>query len=308
MPYVMTRTTRRLVACAVFCCALAASGAWPAAAGDQAKLVWRAPDKGIQFNGLSSVQHNITFEMSAVLRGMAGHRADPIYVVEDRTRTYTTPHGVGDVYVNDAFARHHGGPNNTDTTVKRRTRKQIVPFDPSGRYSIEPFLCKDEPPLDDSNPNPTTYKQCPASDPADDHAYEDPGDAVFAQLPPGFIEVGQSWTFSRPVVVGREEGYGTLDYVDTLQRIDARGKQRIAVFDVTASGRINPSKDLQARGFHTATMTFSGTAEFDIGAGMPGVQHYTGHVDFHASIMGANIGYAFDEIYDGTPWTVSPAQ
>jgi hypothetical protein len=307
LPYMTSKATHRLLAFVFLSCLMMMTEVMPAAA-DQARLVWRAPAKGSQYNGISSVQHDITFQMSAVLRSMAGHRADPIYVVEDRTRTYTTPHGDSDVYVNDAFARHHGGPNNTDTTVKHRTRKQIVPFDPTGRYSFEPYLCKNEPPLDDSNPNPTSYKQCPPADAADDHAYEDPGDAALSQMPAGPIDVGESWTFSRPVVVGREEGSGTLDYVVTLQRIDERGKQRIAVFDVSASGRINPSGDLQARGFHTATMTFSGSAEFDIDAGIPGVQHYTGHVEFHASIMGANIGYAFDEIYDGTPWTISAAQ
>jgi hypothetical protein len=278
----------------------------PTAPSQQAHLVWRAPGKNEQFIGTSSVQHNITFEMSEVFKKMAGHRADPIYVVEDRSRIYTTPHGDETVYVNDAFARHHGGPNNTDPTVKKRDRKQIVPFEASGRIGYEPYLCKDEPPLDDSNASPTSYKACVSPEQASDRTYEDPGDAVLSELPGNALDIGQSWTFSRPVVVGREEGYGTLDYVVTLQRIEERGKQRIAVFDVSATGRINPSKDLQDRGFHTATMTFSGTAEFDLGQGTPGTQHYTGHVDFHASIMGANIGYAFDEVYDGAPWTVAP--
>ena len=308
MPYVMKSSAVRLLAVPA---ALAVLGLWaasPAPAGERIRLVWHAPDKDSQYVGASSVQHNITFEMSAVLKSMAGHRADPIYVVEDRSRVYTTPHGESQVYVNDAFARHHGGPNNTDPTVKKRTRKQIVPFDPSGRFGYEPFLCKDEPPLDDANANPTTFKQCPPADPPSDHAYEDPGDAVLTEFPAPPIEIGQSWTFSRPVVVGREEGYGTLDYVLTLQRVDDRGKRRVAVFDVSATGRITPSKDLADHGFHTATMTLSGTAEFDLSQGTPGVQHYTGHVDFHASIMGANIGYAFDEVYDGTPWTVAPVQ
>jgi hypothetical protein len=294
------------VAAAASLVVLGAAAPAPAPSSEQAHLVWRAPAKNEQFVGASSVQHNITFEMSAVFKKMAGHRADPIYVVEDRSRTYTAPHGESEVYVNDAFARHHGGPNNTDPTVRKRDRKQIVPFDATGRVGYEPYLCKDEPPLDDSNPNPTSYKACPSPGPASDRTYEDPGDAVLAELPASALDIGQSWTFSRPVVVGREEGYGTLDYVLTLQRIDERGKRKVAVFDVSATGRINPSKDLADRGFHTSTMTLSGTAEFDLSQGTPGMQHYTGHVDFHASIMGANIGYAFDEVYDGTPWTVAP--
>ncbi len=260
----------------------------------------------MQYNASSSIAQNITFQMSAMLRGMAGHRADPVYVIEDRTRTFIQ-HDNG-AYVNDAYSRRHGGPNNKDTTVKNRTRKQIVPFEAGGRYGIEPFLCKNEPPLDDANANPTAFKSCPPSDAAESRVYEDPGDAVLSELPAGPIEIGQSWTFSRSVVVGREEGYGSMNYVDTLQRIDEHGKQRIAVIDVTATGRINANKDLQSRGFHTATMTFAGTAEFDLGQGTPGSQHYTGRVEWHASIMGANIGFAYDEIYDAKPWTISAKQ
>lgn len=305
MPYLITkRFISCLRPCVVLLAAAALVGASPSPA-EQGHLAWHAPAPNSQINGDSTVQHNVTFLLSGVLRKMVGRRADPVYVIEDRTRTYTMPHGSNEVYVNDLFARHHGGPNNTDTTVKSRTRKQIVPFDANGRFSFEPFLCKGERPLDDTNPTWAAFKGCPATDAAADHAFQDPGDAALAQLPVGPAEIGQTWTFSRPVVVGREEGSGTLDFVDTLERIDDRGTHRIAVIDVTATGRMNPSADLKSRGFHTSTMTFSGTAEFDLGVGVPSVQHYTGHVEFHASIMGANIGYALDEIYDGKPWIVS---
>ncbi len=304
----MTPQARRLLAWPVMLALFGMGAATPTPGGDQTQLVWRAPAKDVQFVGASSVQHNITFQMSSVFKAMAGHRADPIYVVEDRTRIYTTPHGENDVYVDDAFARHHGGPASGDPTVVKRARKQIVPFQPDGRFGFEPYLCKDEPPLDDAHAHPSSFTACSSVGAPADRVYEDPGDAVLSEFPANPIGIGQSWTFSRPVVVGREEGYGSLDYVLTLQRIDQRGKRAIAVFDVSATGRINPSKDLQDHGFHTATMTFSGTAEFDLTQGTPGAQHYTGHVEFHASIMGANIGYAFDEIYDGTPWTVASAQ
>jgi hypothetical protein len=307
LPYTLNKFSKCLLVCATQVSLLSLLGASPAPSTDQVHILWRTPPKDSQFNAESSVQHNVTFLMSGILRTMAGHRADPVYVVEDRTRTYIM-HTASEIYVSDVFARHHGGPNNTDTTVKRRSRKQIVPFDASGRYGYEPFLCKGEPPLDDAHANWTEFKACPADEPSGDHAYEDPGDAVLSQLPAGQVEIGQTWTFSRPVVVGREEGSGTLDYVDTLQRIDERGSHRIAVIDVTAAGRINPNNDLKTKGFHTSTMTFSGTAEFDLGQGTPGVQHYTGHVEFHASIMGANIGYAIDEVYDGKPWTISAKQ
>ena len=308
MPYIIMK---KLMPCLRHCVAVlvpvALAGASPSPS-DLGHLAWRAPAHNSQLNGDSTVQHNVTFLLSGVLKGMVGHRADPVYVIEDRTRTYTIPHGSNEIYVNDLFARHHGGPNNTDSTVKRRTRKQIVPFDASGRSSFEPFLCKGERPLDDTNPTWAAFKGCPETDSPGDHAFQDPGDAALAELPVGPAEIGQTWAFSRPVVVGREEGSGTLDFVDTLQRIDERGTHRIAVIDVTATGRMNPSADLKSRGFHTSTMTFSGGAEFDLGQGVPGAQHYTGHVEFHASIMGANIGYALDEVYDGKPWTISAKQ
>jgi hypothetical protein len=304
LPYIVSDFSRRLLACAAFVMLLGLAGASPAPPADQVRIVWHAPAKDSQFVGLSTVQYNATFPMPGWLRAAAGHRADPVYVVEDRTRTYTTPQGDDVVFVDDAFARHHGGPSNTDTTVKRRSRKQIVPFDTSGRYGYEPFLCKDEPPLNDANPNPTEFSKCSTDDPTD-RRFEDPGDAALAEFPAGSVEIGQSWTFSRKVAVGREQGSGTMDYVDTLQRIDERGRQRIAVIDVSASARITPPADEQSKGFHTATMTFGGTAEFDLGQGTPGVQHYTGRVEWHTSLMGVSVGEILDEIYDAKPWTQS---
>jgi hypothetical protein len=305
LPYVVKNFSRCAAAIAVGFSLVALLAATPKPATSKVHLAWRAPAKDSQFDAASSVQQDVTFQMSAALKAMAGHRADPIFVVEDRTRTFTAETGDTEISIVDSYARRHGGPNNTDPTVKRRTRKQIITFEPSGQYGIEPFLCTNEPPLDDAHANPTTFSKCPAGDTPSSARYEDPGDAALSELPAGPIDVGQSWTFTRNVVVEREEGSGSLNFVDTLARVDERGNQHIAVIDVTATGRINPSSDLAAHGFHTATMTLTGTAEFNLDQGTPGTTHYSDEVEFHASIMGANIGYTINEIYDGSPWTVS---
>lgn len=305
MPYNAAASVRRRLAGLAAASSLLLSAASPQPAADQVRLVWRAPAKATQFDAASTVLMHATFTMPGWLRGMAGHRADPVYVIEDRTRTYASGQSEGAVDVTDDYARRHGGPNNTDTTVKRRARKQVVPFDPSGRYSIEPFLCKDEPVLNDRNANPATFTRCPGDEAPATYRYQDPGDAALAQLPAGAVEIGQTWTFSRPVQVGREQGSGTMDYVDTLQRIDERGGERIAVIDVAASGRITPPPDVQSRGFHTATMTYAGTAEFDISRGTPGTQHYAGRVEWSTRLMGVGVGEVFEETYDAKPWSIS---
>ena len=189
--------------------------------------------------------------------------------------------------------------------MKTRTRKQILQADASGQAALEPYLCKDEPPLNDANSNPASFSACTPSESSENRRYQDPGDAALAEFPSGPLSVGNSWSFTRSVVVGREFASGSLTYVDTLQRIEQRGDHQIAVIDVAATGRVDVAPDLQARGFHTGTMTLSGTAEFDMTTGKPGMQHYTGHADWHASILGANIGLSLDEVYDGKAWSAA---
>ncbi|HXW50396.1 MAG TPA: hypothetical protein VEJ41_00280 [Candidatus Acidoferrales bacterium] len=279
-------------------------GASPTPSATGAHLAWRAPQSGSHWVGLSTVDVTVTYQMSSVLKAMAGHRADPVYIIEDRTRTFA-PADVETVDVTDVFARRHGGPNPPDTTVKTRTRKQILPIDSSGQSGLEPYLCKDEPPLNDADPDPKSFTACaPAEAPAD-RRYQDAGDAALAELPAGPVAPGTSWSFTRPVIVSREFASGTLTYVDTLQRFEQRDGHEIAIVDVAATGRVDLASDLEARGFHTGTMTFSGTGEFDTTSGAPGTQHYTGHADWHASILGANIGLSLDEVYDAKPWTTA---
>jgi hypothetical protein len=299
----MTIFFRRLVAAVAPVFVLGLTGASPTPSAAVFHLAWRAPARGSQFDAASTVQYNEAFQMNGVLKAMAGHKADPIHVVEERSRTFAAQDAANEVYVDDNFARRHGGDHPGDTTVVRRERRQIVPFDPSGKYSFEPRLCKSEPPLNDREPHPTTYRRCPAGETNEVQQFQDPGDAALAELPNAPISVGQSWTFTRPVVVGRELSSGSLTYVDTLQRVEQRGSQHLAIINVAATGRIDIAKDLQARGFHTATMTFGGTAEFDLDRGTPGTQRYTGSVLWRTSILGARIGVAFDEAYDGKPWS-----
>lgn len=295
----------RLLSVGVLAFSLACFGAAPAPAGTATRLVWRAPAGSARWTGLSTVNVTVTYAMSSVLKAMAGHRADPVYVIEERTRTFSAGTAPGEIDINDQFSRKHGGTNPTDTTVKTRTRKQILQNDASGQTGLEPYLCKAEPPLNDTDPDPKTFAACSPAVPIESRRYEDPGDAALDQLPAGPVAPGASWTFTRAVIVGREFASGTITYVDTLQRIDQRSRHQIAVIDVAGTGRVDLAPDLQARGFHTGTMTFAGTGEFDLTAGSPGTQHYTGHADWHASILGANIGLALDEVYEGKAWSAA---
>jgi hypothetical protein len=283
--------------------ALAAS---PQPSAPALRLIWKAPQGNAHWVSQSSVNVTVTFQMSSVLKAMAGHRADPTYIVEDRTRTYAKGDATGSVNVDDAFTRRHGGPHPSDTEVKKRARKQTVSFDPSGRFGMGPFLCKGEPTLNDADPDPKTYHACPATETAGDHPYEDPGDAALAEFPAGPVTVGSSWSFTRPITAGRDFSSGTLTYVDTLQRVEERDGRQIAVIDVAATGRVDLPSDLVARGFHTGTMSLNGTAQFDVTRGVPDAAHYAAHALWHASILGANIGLAYDETYDATPWSVAP--
>lgn len=309
MPYVKERSIASYM---VVVAGLALLGA-TAPNSEQYLLAWHIPSHSSQLVATSTVDQNVSYQMSSMLKAAAGHRADPVYVVEARTRTFfvgapsgtTGAQSANQVYVDDQFARRHGGPNNTDTTVKRRSRKQIVPFDTSGKYSIEPYLCQNEPPLNDADPNPKTYSQCSEAS-SDQRHYQDPGDAALAEFPTAPIKVGSTWTFTRPVAVGREFASGTMTFVDTLQQVAQEGSNRVALVDVSGTGRIDVPKDLQSRGFHTTTMTFSGTAEFNLTSGAPGAQHYTGHAEWHASVFGAKIGIVLDETYDGKAWTSAP--
>lgn len=305
MPYPRNHFSR-LVGAAIAALVATCTAAAPAPQLTPLHLAWRAPQSSVDWLGLSTIDSTVTYQMSSVLKAMVGHRADPVYIIEDRTRTYSGTSQSSVVDVTDVFARRHGGPNPTDSTVKRRSRRQIVTFDPSGRFTIEPYLCKNEPPLDDANPDPKTYTACASAETPADHAYQDPGDAALAELPLGPVQIGKSWTFSRPVTVGREFSSGTMTYADTLQRVDQRSGDQIAVIDVAATGRVNLASDLEAKGFHTGTMSFSGTAEFNLTTGTPGLQHYSGHAEWHASLLGANIGLLYDEVYEGKPWSVAP--
>jgi hypothetical protein len=282
----------------------AASVAFPAIAAGQASLAWKAPAAGDRWTSLSTVNVTVTYQMNGVLKAMLGSRADPRYIIEDRTRTYSGGQAAGQINVDDVFVRHYGGPNPAAGSVTR-SRKQIVTYDPSGRWGIEPYLCPNEPALNDKNPNAPTFTACAPPQAQDQVRFQDPGDAALSVLPATPIQAGQTWTFSRKVAVGRELASGTMTYVDTVSRIDSVDNQQIAVIDVAGTGRVDPAADLQAKGFHTGTMSFTGTGQFNMTAGVPAAQHYTGHVEWHASILGANIGLIFDEVYDAKPWTLA---
>jgi hypothetical protein len=294
--------TRALLFLALALGALACLNAASAKGAMQAQLGWQAPQGDARWTALSTVNTTVTYVMSSVLKAMVGHRADPVYIIEDRTRTYSSAGSSDQLDVDDVFARRHGGPH-PDNALVQRSRKQIIAFEQGGQVGIEPYLCKAEPPLNDADPNPKSFSACASPEPAADRRYQDPGDAALAQLPGGPVQIGKSWSFTRFVTVGREFASGSLTYVDTVQGIDTVDGQQIADIDVAATGRVDLASDLEARGFHTGTMSFTGTAAFNMTTGMPAAQHYTGHAEWHASILGANIGLVYDEVYEGKPWT-----
>ncbi len=266
-----------------------------------AVLAWHSPPPGAAWVAHSTVTTILRYDMNGVLRAMAGHRADPIETIEERTRTLANQSS-DEVAITDDYSRRYGGARSTDGRIVRRVRRQLVPVDPAGTQSLEPYLCPGEPALNDANPNPSQFTACSSPQPPALRRYEDPGDAALAELPSGPSQPGRSWSFTRQVDVGREFASGTLTYVDTVQRFEQRGEDVVAVIDVAASGKVALTPDLQARGFHPAIMTLTGTAEFDATTGTPATQHYTGHVAWHASILGVPLGLLFDETYDATPW------
>ena len=60
-----------------------------------------APERHPLGRSLSTVDVTVTYEMSSVLKAMAGHKADPVYIIEDRTRTFAAETTSGQVDVTD---------------------------------------------------------------------------------------------------------------------------------------------------------------------------------------------------------------
>lgn len=236
------------------------------------RILWRlAPSTHYAAN--VQMTHIIRNDLGGVLKKLAGSKADPVTILENRTVDVAAgTNGAVDLAIVDV--RRYGGDKPRSNDTMRRATQFKGSIGPDG-------------------------KRTPSGEPL-----VDAGEGGLAEVPSTPVELGQSWTFSRNVLVDRDLGQGTMTYTDTLSRIDTRDGHRIAVIDVKGTGRVDVAQDLKAKGFQTTDMTLAGSAEFDLTTGLPGTQHYTAHAQWNAKVLWVRVGLIFDDTYDGSPWTV----
>ena len=271
MPHVSAPSlVSRTVAAAALSIALASR---PAGAADETqRIAWRL-DPSVHYSADVHMTHVIANDLNGLYKKLAGSKADPVTILDDRTiDVATAQNGAIDVAVVDV--RHYGGLQAKDTSSIRRTAEYKGSIAADG-------------------------KRAPTDEPL-----VDAGDGALTQLPDGPVSIGQTWTFSRGVLVDRDLGHGSMTYTETLTRVDVRGADRIAVIDVKGDGRVDVAPDLKQKGFQTADMTMAGTAEFDTTTGLPGVQHYTAHVQWNTHVLWVHLGLVFDDTYDAAAWSL----
>jgi hypothetical protein len=217
--------------------------------------------------------HVVSYDMNGALRALMGARAQTTTIVEDRSIALTAGEN-GAVDEQTADARRYGGTDPKDKSVVNRTMRYQGTMAADGKRS------PDEEPLADA------------------------GDGALAQLPDTAVAVGQSWSFSRTFHVERDLGQGSMTYTDTLTKIDTRDGHQVATIDVKGAGRADLASDLAAKGFHTADLTLSGSAEFDVTSGLAGTQDYTAHTEWETRPMGVHLGIIFDDTYHAAAWTL----
>ncbi len=244
-----------------------------AAPAEPARIAWHL-DPSAHYAADIRMTHVIANDLSGIYKKLAGSKADPVTILEDRTVTIAC--GAADsIDASTTDVRHYGGMQAKDTSVMRRT------FDYKGALAAD-------------------GKRSPSDEPL-----VDAGDGAIAELPDSPLAVGQSWTFSRKIKLDRDLAEGTMTYTDTLQRVDVRAGHRIGVIAVKGAGKADVAADLKAKGFSTADVTLGGTAEFDLTDGLPGVQHYTAHAQWNTRVLWVHLGLVFDDTYDAAPWTKS---
>lgn len=245
--------------------------AMPVLADDSASILLHlAPG---HYQRTEKLVHLVKYQMSKTLKNMVGSRANDQTILEDRAQVLTLGDG-GTLSETETNSRRFAGDHPKDPSTKVRTIQYEGKIAPNGTRT-------------------------PARD-----VLEDAGDGALDQLPDVPLTPGQTWTFSRRIKTDRELGEGTMTYTDKLTSVQDRGGHRIATIAVNGVGRVLPASDMQAKGFKEATMTFSGTAEFDVTAGLPGVEHYTGTVTWGTKVMWTHIGVVFDDTYDATPLVI----
>lgn len=264
-----------LVAVASSLASFALPTAVPAAAptGAQVQRLALRLEPSAHYSVTVHMTHVIANDLRGVLKKLAGSKADPVTILEERAADVAIG-GNGAIDATTVDVRHYGGLQAKDKSSMRRTGeyKGLMAADGKRSPSDEPLV--------------------------------DAGEGALSELPDTPVSAGQSWTFTRRILIDRDLGQGTMTYTDTLQRFETRDNHRVAIIAVKGAGRADVAPDLRSKGFQTADMTFAGTAEFDETAGLPGVQHYTAHVQWNTKVMWVHLGLVFDDTYDATPWSL----
>ncbi len=304
MPHGPAISARAIARVCVF--ALCALLRQPVSASDESiALAWRAPALQHQLVASESISRNVHYAMNATLMKLAGSRADPTIILEDRTQTIAGVANDPCLTIQESDARRYGGDHPKSSSVVHRVAQLAFDPDAGGHLGLLPPLnAFESAPQGNGTPSPTPQpsRSCSTATSLQASMYADVGDAALSELPPQNLKPGDSWTFSRRVRVDRELASGSMTYVDRVQRIDLRGGHHVAVLQVLGNGRMDVVPDLQQRGFHTADMTLTGSAEFDVEAGLPLQQQYAAHVEWEARILGVPIGLIVDESYSAAPW------
>lgn len=268
--------------CALIACAAGAraaapspspapSSSAPSSAGAATLLEWRF-DPSTRYTEEVHMTHVIANDLNGIYKKLAGSKADPVTILEDRTADFSAGSG-GGVDGSIVDVRHYGGLQSKDTSVMKRSSTYKGTIAPTGQRT-----------------------------PPDTPLY-DAGAGPLSEFPAKPVAVGQSWTVTRDILVDRDLGHGSMTYTDTLERFDVRQGHRIAVIGVKGAGRVDVAPDLAAKGFKTADITLAGTAEFDTTTGLPGVQHYTAHVQWNTKVLWVHLGLVFDDTFDAVAWS-----
>lgn len=219
--------------------------------------------------------HIITYDMNHALMSLLGDRVAPTTLIDTITASIEISPAGGHIEEDMTSLRRYGGTNPKDKSVV--TRHDHYAGDLASNGVRTPAV----------------------------ERLADAGDGALDELPAAPLRVGQAWTFSRPVSLDRSLGQGTMTFTNTLTGLADRNGHQIALINVSGAGVAQPASDLQAKGFHPASYVLHGNAEFDVTAGMPGVQHYEANVEWDAHVLFSRIGLKFADTYDSGGWTVA---
>jgi len=219
--------------------------------------------------------HVVTYDMNHALMSLLGDRVAPTTLIDTVTASIDVSPAGGHVDEDVTSLRRYGGADPKDKSVVTRHDHYAGDLASNGVRS-------------------------PAVE-----RLADAGDGALDELPAAPVRVGQAWTFSRPISLDRTLGQGTMTYTDTISGVTIRNGHKIATIAVSGACAAQPASDLQAKGFHPASYVLHGNAEFDVTAGLPGVQHYEVNVEWDAHVLFSRIGLKFADTYDSGGWAVA---